>query len=274
MSATSYRSRATLVALLLIFAIIVAGCGDGQSAQQGESEGTGEQQPAENTTREATSSGEGAGYSEEQLSEAAESATPEADGEYSVPEMRDWNDPGSQVDATESSSELVSSGSSTGAVPAVKPFNFGQDPGGPEDKTLSLTVPKLGIEDLEIHDSVEEEKLHDSAVHVPATGFPWQEGANTFIAGHRIGYPDTDSFRVFYDLPKLEDGDEIIVEDANGGEYVYQVTKQEVVGPQNVEVMNPVEGENVLSLQTCTLPDYEDRIVVQAEMVEGDTTQS
>jgi sortase A len=34
-------------------------------------------------------------------------------------------------------------------------------------------------------------------------------------------------------------------------------------------VTQPLEGKNVLTLQTCTLPDYSRRLIVQAERVEG-----
>jgi sortase A len=40
-----------------------------------------------------------------------------------------------------------------------------------------------------------------------------------------------------------------------------------VVGPQEVQVMNPVAGKSVVSLQTCTLPDFSERLVVQGERV-------
>ncbi|HLL56696.1 MAG TPA: class E sortase, partial [Rubrobacteraceae bacterium] len=136
------------------------------------------------------------------------------------------------------------------------------------DKTLYLTVPKLGLKDAPVYDSIEEEELKESAIHVPATGFPWQDGANTYIAGHRLGYPDTGSFYVFYDLDKLVAGDEVSVEDADGNQYKYKVTGQKVVALDNVEVMNAVPGKSMISLQTCTLPDYAERIVVQGELVE------
>jgi hypothetical protein len=67
---------------------------------------------------------------------------------------------------------------------------------GPADKTLYLTLPKLGLTDVKVHDSLSEEKLGESAIHVPETGFPWQQGANTYIAGHRTGFFGTDSFRL------------------------------------------------------------------------------
>jgi sortase A len=46
------------------------------------------------------------------------------------------------------------------------------------------------------------------------------------------------------------------------------VTEQKIVPPDDVEVMNAVEGESIVTLQTCTLPDYAKRLVVQGELVE------
>jgi sortase (surface protein transpeptidase) len=43
-----------------------------------------------------------------------------------------------------------------------------------------------------------------------------------------------------------------------------------VVSRQEVSVTQPVPGKSVVSLQTCTLPDYAKRLVVQAELVEVD----
>ncbi len=179
------------------------------------------------------------------------------------PKLKKWDEPSSEAPPAQ-----LASGTSAGAIPTVKPFNFGRDPGGPEDKTLYLTIPKLGITGAPIYDSVSKEKLDESAIHVPATGFPWQKGANTYIAGHRLGYPDTGSFHIFYDLDKMAQGDEIILKDSADGAYVYQVTKQVVVDPDDVEVMNPMPNNNLLTLQTCTLPaPYTHRIIVQGELV-------
>ncbi len=142
-----------------------------------------------------------------------------------------------------------------------------QDTGGPSDKTLYLTIPKIGLKDLEVHNSLSEEKLDESAIHLPETGFPWQPGANTYIAGHRMGYFGTDSFLVFFRLNELERGDQITLKDSLGREYTYRVTEQLVVGPEDVQVTYPVAGRSIVSLQTCTLPDYSDRLIVRGEMV-------
>ena len=44
------------------------------------------------------------------------------------------------------------------------------------------------------------------------------------------------------------------------------------MSPTDLSVTDPVEGKNILTLQTCTLPDYSNRLIVQAELV--DTTTS
>jgi sortase A len=122
-----------------------------------------------------------------------------------------------------------------------------------------------------VFDSISEEKLKESAKHVPATGFPWQDGANVYIAGHRLGYPNTDSLYVFYDLDKLVPGDEISLKDSDDDEYFYKVTRQTVIPPDDVDVMNADKGKSIVTLQTCTLPDYAERLVVQGELVEKPT---
>ncbi|MGH3144370.1 MAG: sortase, partial [Rubrobacter sp.] len=196
---------------------------------------------------------------------AADDST-QGEGSKGFPEYRDFFSEGDP----KTPAKLVSSDSSTGAIPIVQPFNFGRDPGGPEDKTLYLTIPKLGLEGIPAFDTVSEEKLKDGTVHIPATGYPWQEGANVYIAGHRLGYEGTLSYYVFFRLDELVQGDEILLEDSAGGQYRYRVTRQLVVGPDRVDVMNPVEGESLVTLQTCTLPDYKERLIVQGELVEKD----
>ncbi len=140
----------------------------------------------------------------------------------------------------------------------------------PEDETLKLTVPKMArIRDDTIPTTVgnDEPALKEhAAIHLEGTGFPWEEEANVYIAGHRLGYPNTESFLAFWDLDALENGDEVTVEDANGKEYVYEVYKEFDVAPTDLYVLDPVAGKNVLTLQTCTLPDYSRRLIVQAEL--------
>ena len=140
----------------------------------------------------------------------------------------------------------------------------------PESTRLELTVPALDrVDGVPVYDAPEsgyEKALHDGVVHVRGTGFPWQEVANVYIAGHRVGYPGTKSNLVFWDLDKLEKGDEIFLTDADGTRYTYEVFEKRVISPNTVSIMRPTKGENIISLQTCTLPDYSHRLIVQGEL--------
>ncbi len=140
---------------------------------------------------------------------------------------------------------------------------------GPSDDPLRLTVPKMDrISNVEIPtaEGNDEEKLKNyAAIHLEGTDYPWEKGGNVYIAGHRLGYPATSSFLAFYDLDNLEKGDLVIVADADGEEYTYEVYQETIVGPFDFSVTEPVEGKDVLTLQTCTLPDYSQRLIVQAE---------
>ncbi len=146
-----------------------------------------------------------------------------------------------------------------------------QDTGGPQDKSLSVTVPKMDrVEDATVPDAAgdDEEALGDyAAIHLKGTGFPWQEEANIYLAGHRLGYPNTESFLAFWDLDELQNGDEVFVEDTDGTEYNYRVFDSFIVNPDDTWVTDPVPGKNILTLQTCTLPDYSQRLIVQAALV-------
>ncbi len=143
---------------------------------------------------------------------------------------------------------------------------------GPKDKTLRLTIPAMQRVDKATIPTVpgsDGGALDDhTAIHLEGTGFPWQQEANVYIAGHRLGYPNTDSFLAFFDLNKLKDGDEVYLTDANGTKYTYKVFREFNVSPSNTSVTDPIPGKNVVTLQTCTLPDYSQRLIVQAELVD------
>jgi sortase A len=157
-------------------------------------------------------------------------------------------------------------------VPKLEPAQDGGEIAGPEDKTLRLTIPAMDkIEDDEIPNTTgtDEETLKThAAIHLEGTGFPWDEEANVYIAGHRLGYPNTESFLTFWDLNKLKDGDKVFITDAAGTEYTYEVFKEVTVSPADLSVTDAVPGKNILTLQTCTLPDYSQRLIVQAELIE------
>jgi sortase A len=160
-------------------------------------------------------------------------------------------------------------------IPRLDP-NGNEAVSGPKNKTLKLTIPKMAqIKDDTVPTvpGTDMQTLGDhAAVHLAGTGFPWDKEANVYMAGHRLGYPNTDSFLAFFDLNDLSKGDKIYVTDANGTRYTYTVFKQFTVSPSDLSVTKAVPGKNILTLQTCTLPDYSQRLIVQAQLT--NTTQN
>ena len=126
----------------------------------------------------------------------------------------------------------------------------------PAGTLMSLSVPALGISEIPVVEGTSEASLSQGAGHLPGTGYPWVPGSNTYIAGHRIGYPGTLSDHVFWNLPTLGEGDEILLTDSNGTTYTYAVSEVFEVSPTDLSVTAPT-GRDVVSLQTC-IEDYGD----------------
>ncbi|CAA9479682.1 MAG: hypothetical protein AVDCRST_MAG05-1198, partial [uncultured Rubrobacteraceae bacterium] len=95
----------------------------------------------------------------------------------------------------------VESSASSAASPAPSPLAA-----APDDRALRITVPGMArVERVPVVSShpSDEAALRRAALHVEGTGFPWQRGSNTYIAGHRLGFPGTASDRLFWDLDRL-----------------------------------------------------------------------
>jgi sortase A len=140
----------------------------------------------------------------------------------------------------------------------------------PRDEDMILDVPalrRLSNVPVTTARGTAEAPLHDGALHIAGTGFPWQKGANVYIAGHRVGFPGTRSSLLFWDLDELQAGDMVVLHDSEDRRYKYRVFARRTVAPDDISVTDPVPGKSVVSLQTCTLPDYARRLVVQAELV-------
>jgi sortase A len=201
----------------------------------------------------------------------AEEATPEPVAETAA-ETADKTEPESKADQVARAvkepnpvPEKVSDAVSASASPAAAPAGA----------AMSLSVPAMGISDIPVVEGTSEASLSQGAGHVPGTGYPWVPGSNTYIAGHRIGYPGTPSDHVFWNLPNLSQGDRILLTDSEGTTYTYAVSRISEVPPTDLSVTAPT-GSDVVSLQTC-IEDYGDywtpgpnwfvRYVVQAERV-------
>jgi sortase A len=135
---------------------------------------------------------------------------------------------------------------------------------------MELTIPSMRrVRDVPVYTGAagDESALHDGTLHLKGTSFPWQRGANVYIAGHRLGYPHTKSWLVFWDLNNLRRGGRVVLSDSEGNKYIYRVYDRFILGPNDTSATQPVAGMNVISLQTCTLPNYTERLIVRAELV-------
>ena len=137
------------------------------------------------------------------------------------------------------------------------------------DSSLALTVEAIGLYDVPVTNASNQQALDQGVIHFPQTPMPWDERdqKNVYLAGHRLGWPGTGSRLVFYNLVKLRRGDPIMLRDSLGNPYEYRVSEVFVVRPDADWAVDPVRGRDMLTLQTCTLPDLQNRIIVRADRV-------
>ena len=141
----------------------------------------------------------------------------------------------------------------------------------PASSELYLTVPKMGLYDNFVANGVDDATLINGAGKTPESAYPWDDNANPYIASHVLGYSGTGSYMHFASLPSMTYGDEIILSDANGTTYTYQVTEILQVGIPENWVTAPIAGKDMVSLQTCVNPPaYDVRLVVRGERVSVD----
>ena len=137
------------------------------------------------------------------------------------------------------------------------------------DAELTLTIEALEVYDAPVIDSTSEEALSNGVVHIPETPMPWDESRqkNVYLAGHRVGYDGSGSRMIFYNLDKLSGGDSVVLKDRSGNAYEYRVSEVFVVEPDAGWVLDPVRDRDMLTLQSCTYPTFETRLIVRADRV-------
>jgi sortase A len=132
-----------------------------------------------------------------------------------------------------------------------------------------IRIPRLGknfhyviIEGVSVAD------LRKGPGHYPGTAMPGRIG-NFVVSGHRTTY-----LAPFNRLGELRAGDKILI-DTRARQYVYQVTRKEVVKPSDVSVAAPVPEhpkadptQRLITLTTCN-PKYSaaQRLIVFGRMV-------
>jgi len=110
-----------------------------------------------------------------------------------------------------------------------------------------IEIPKIGVR-LPIYHGTADVGLTRGAGHMEGTSLP-VGGVNTHcgIAGHR-GLP---SAKLFSDLDQMQRGD-VVYLNILGELLVYQVDLISVVLPFELDYMSVIEGEDYLTLVTCT----------------------
>jgi sortase A len=140
----------------------------------------------------------------------------------------------------------------------------------PAGAIMGLTIEAIGIYNAPVFDSDSQWALANGVAHHPQTSLPWSATAqrNVFLAGHRMGFRGSWSRMIFYNLDKLREGDEVVLEDRAGTSYSYRVREVLVTEPTDVWVMGQVLGRDMVTLQTCTpIPTFEKRLIVRADRV-------
>ena len=146
-----------------------------------------------------------------------------------------------------------------------------QDEDNATGGTMSLTVPKLGLEDIPVPTADSQVALdREGIIRLEESGVPWEEGSNTFVVGHALGFLWTRTPYVFYELNKLKPGDEIIAKDQGANEYRFEVYDRVTVKPEDYWVTHPIPDKTTISLQTCTpIPTFENRLIIRGELQES-----
>lgn len=151
------------------------------------------------------------------------------------------------------------------------PSDFQPRPGEP---VFRMRIPKIDFRKMVV-EGVETEDLRRGPGHYPKCrpGFDrplctefdeiWPgERGRVVVSGHRTTYGAP-----FWDLNKLQEGDEIITE-TKWGSFTYEVTSTETVSPGSLGIVIPSDNPEIV-LTTCN-PRFSaaERLIVFAEMVE------
>jgi len=112
-------------------------------------------------------------------------------------------------------------------------------------------------------------ELQRGVAYLPGTALPGATGTS-FITGHssQLLWEAGAYKSIFATIGSLATGDDIIVY-RNGNAYVYIVTKQEIVSPNDTHVLSSQPQEKQLALLTCwPIGTIAKRLIVYAELDE------
>ncbi|UJF34193.1 class D sortase [Paenibacillus hexagrammi] len=132
-----------------------------------------------------------------------------------------------------------------------------------DDRTLGiLTIPEIHLE-VPIVEGTDAEQLRFAVGHFSESGELGITGQNYMIAGHR-----SNTFGKFFNrLDELKENDQFTIQ-TREQTLTYQVLRKKIVTPTDFSVLDPVEGESIVTLLTChPLYSNKQRLVVFAKQV-------
>ncbi|MDU1177220.1 MAG: class C sortase [Peptoniphilus harei] len=133
-----------------------------------------------------------------------------------------------------------------------------------------LIIPKLDMK-KPIYLDATYDHLDWGVAQVEGTSLPLGGmSTRSVIAGHRGWWGDL----MFYNVDKLEVGDEILI-DGRTGLLEYTVTGTDIISPSDWESILPVAGKDMVTLLTChpKRPPRPKRLLINAERVEEKKTE-
>lgn len=126
----------------------------------------------------------------------------------------------------------------------------------PQSTDFGIVIPKINA-NAPVFANVDPFKeseflpiLKKGVAHAKSTSFPGQ-GENIYLFAHSASGPlQIKQYNaVFYLLPKLEQGDQVIIF-YKEKPYYYYVFEKKIIGPEKVNYLEKT-GEEILTLQTC-----------------------
>jgi sortase A len=142
----------------------------------------------------------------------------------------------------------------------------------PGQALAMLRIPRLGRDyQYAVVEGVGAEQLKKGPGHYPDSAMPGQVG-NFVLSGHRTTYAAP-----FNEIDELERDDEIVVE-TRDARHTYRVTSQDIVKPDEIDVLAPVPGKPdirpiraFITLSTCH-PEYSaaERLIVYGVLKESE----
>ena len=132
-----------------------------------------------------------------------------------------------------------------------------------------IEIPRISVR-LPIYHGTSEEVLQHGIGHLGGTSLPvGGESTHAVLSGHR-GLP---SALLFTDLDQMEVGDRFSLR-ILGEQLLYEVDQILVVEPDEVKPLLPVEGEDLVTLVTCTPYGVNShRLLVRGHRIEADAVE-